>query len=46
MEKKGESDGLKIFCVMKYKARDLVFINFDYMKNALSLKERVRMRTK
>ena len=49
-DKKGkeikESDELKFFCVMKYKARDLVFINFDNMKNAWSLKQRVRMRTK
>mgnify|MGYP006896109215 FL=1 len=33
MEKKGESDGLKFCCVKKYKARDLMFVNFEYIKN-------------
>ena len=38
MEKNGESDGLKSCCVKKYKARDLMSINFDYIKNARVLK--------
>ena len=33
MEKKGESDGVKFCCVKKYKARDLMFITFEYIKN-------------
>ena len=33
MEKKGESGELKFCCVKKYKAGELIFINFEYIKN-------------
>ena len=46
MEEKGESDGLKFCCVNKYKARELMFVNFEYIKNVYSLKERVGMCTR